>query len=44
MQGKTITEIEHELSIKDQRVKFWEKYHSIPTTYDLVWWGLEAET
>jgi hypothetical protein len=38
------TKIERELFLKDQRVTFWEKYHSIPTTYDLVWGGLEAET
>jgi hypothetical protein len=36
-------EIEEELIHKDQRAKFWEKYHSVPTNPELAWWVLEAE-
>lgn len=32
---KTIGEIEHELRFKEQRVSYWEKYHSIPTLFDM---------
>lgn len=34
---------EQELFLKEQRVKFWEKHHSIPTDHDLIWWGVEAD-
>lgn len=39
---KTVNEIEQELILKEQRAKFWEKYHSIPTDYDLIWRELEV--
>jgi hypothetical protein len=46
----TKTAFEQEMLLKDQRVTFWEKYHSIPTTTDLVFsdhlenkWKREAE-
>jgi hypothetical protein len=32
---KTIGEIETELQLKEQRVAYWEKYHSVPTMNDL---------
>ncbi|GEM_PF-6447223 len=38
---KTINE--QELSLKNQRVEFWEKHHSIPAASDIICWGLEAE-
>ncbi len=37
---KTVNE--QELSLKNQRVEFWEKHHSIPTTSDLIYQELEA--
>ena len=33
-------EIENELWLKEQRVNFWEKYHSIPTILDIENEGL----
>jgi len=33
---KTIKEIEQELLVKEQRVAYWEKYHTIPTILDLM--------
>jgi hypothetical protein len=33
---------EQALLLKDQRARFWEKHHIIPSDYDLIWWGLEA--
>jgi len=35
-------ESEHKLFLKDQRVKFWEKYHHVPDPEELTFWGLEV--
>lgn len=32
---KTTGKIQRELWFKEQRVSFWERYHSIPTTFDV---------
>jgi len=37
---KTVNEIEQELFLKNQRVNFWEKYHSVPTDDNLIWWRI----
>jgi len=42
MHTKTVNEVEQELLFKDLRVTFWEKHHSIPTMYDIMWGEMEA--
>ena len=37
------TVVEQDLLLKDKRVAFWEKHHSIPTTNDLLWGRGEVE-
>jgi len=32
---KTIGEIQHELWYKEQRTNYWEKFHSVPTLFDM---------
>lgn len=41
---KSVNEIEQDIFLKDQRVAFWEKHHSILTTNDLIWREGEVET
>lgn len=40
---KTINEIEEELLLKEQRVAYWEKFHSVPTIQDLINANMEVK-
>lgn len=41
---KNVNEIEQDLFLKNQRVAFWEKHHSIPTWEDLILVERDVET